>query len=78
MRFLKSCVVYAAIELDRKSGAVYRSEDRGESWEKINTVSGGTDPHAIKNYASPHEFDRLYLMNVRVLTSADEVKPLNN
>ena len=36
-------IVYAAIELDRKSGAVYRSEDRGESWKKMsNTVSGGT------------------------------------
>ena len=66
-------IVYAAIELDRKSGAVYRSEDRGESWEKMsNTVSGGTGPHYYQElYASPHEFDRLYLMNVRVLTSPD-------
>ena len=53
-------IVYAAIELDRKSGAVYRSEDRGESWEKMsNTVSGGTGPHYYQElYASPHEFDR--------------------
>ena len=66
-------VVYAAIELDRKSGAVYRSENRGESWEKMsNTVSGGTGPHYYQElYASPHQFDRLYLMNVRVLTSED-------
>ena len=66
-------VVYAAIELDRKSGAVYRSEDLGESWEKMsNTVSGGTGPHYYQElYASPHQFDRLYLMNVRVLTSED-------
>jgi hypothetical protein len=26
-------VVYAAIELDRRQGAVYRSADRGASWE---------------------------------------------
>ncbi|NDG46019.1 MAG: glycosyl hydrolase, partial [Flavobacteriia bacterium] len=66
-------IVYAAIELDRKSGAVYRSEDRGESWKKMsNTVSGGTGPHYYQElYASPHKFDRLYLMNVRVLTSED-------
>ena len=66
-------VVYAAIELDRKSGAVYRSENRGESWKKMsNTVSGGTGPHYYQElYASPHQFDRLYLMNVRVLTSED-------
>ncbi|MDA8948536.1 glycosyl hydrolase [Flavobacteriaceae bacterium] len=66
-------VVYAAIELDRTQGAVYRSEDRGASWKKMsNTVSGGTGPHYYQElYASPHKFDRLYLMNVRVLTSED-------
>ncbi len=37
-----------------------------------NTVSGGTGPHYYQElYASPHQFDRLYLMNVRVLTSED-------
>jgi photosystem II stability/assembly factor-like uncharacterized protein len=66
-------IVYAAIELDRKKGAVYRSEDRGETWKKMSdTVSGGTGPHYYQElYASPHKFDRLYLMNVRVLTSED-------
>ena len=66
-------VVYAAIELDRTKGGVYRSANRGESWTKMsNTVSGGTGPHYYQElYASPHEFDRLYLMNVRVLTSND-------
>ncbi len=66
-------VLYAAIELDRKSGALYRSDDRGASWKKMsNTVSGGTGPHYYQElYASPHKFDRLYLMNVRVLTSED-------
>ena len=66
-------VVYAAIELDRTQGAVYRSKDRGASWKKMSTtVSGGTGPHYYQElYASPHKFDRLYLMNVRVLTSED-------
>ena len=66
-------VVYAAIELDRTKGAVYRSSNRGASWDKMsNTVSGGTGPHYYQElYASPHDFDRLYLMNVRVLTSGD-------
>src|SRR6056300_781881 len=66
-------VIYAAIELDRTKGAVYRSDNRGASWKKMSdTVSGGTGPHYYQElYASPHEFDRLYLMNVRVLTSGD-------
>lgn len=72
-------VVYAAIELDRTTGAVYRSENRGASWVKMsNTVSGGTGPHYYQElYASPHKFDRLYLMNVRVLTSEDGGKTFN-
>lgn len=66
-------VVYAAIELDRTKGGVFRSEDRGESWTKMsNTVSGGTGPHYYQElYTSPHKFDRLYLMNVQILTSED-------
>lgn len=66
-------VVYAAIELDRTKGGVYRSADRGSSWKKMSdAVSGGTGPHYYQElYASPHKFDRLYLMNVRVLTSED-------
>ena len=75
----QSDVIYAAIELDRKQGGVYRSSNRGESWTKMsNTVSGGTGPHYYQElYASPHEFDRLYLMNVRVLTSGDGGKTFN-
>ena len=64
-------VIYAAIELDRKKGGVYRSANAGESWKKMSdTVSGGTGPHYYQELvASPHHFDRIYLMNVRVLVS---------
>jgi photosystem II stability/assembly factor-like uncharacterized protein len=66
-------VVYAAIELERRQGAVYRSADRGASWEKRSaTVSGGTGPHYYQElYASPHAFDRLYLVDVRTQVSDD-------
>ena len=66
-------VVYAAIELDRTKGGVYRSSDQGASWKKMSdAVSGATGPHYYQElYASPHAFDRLYLMNVRVLVSDD-------
>ncbi|MBN09311.1 MAG: glycosyl hydrolase [Flavobacteriaceae bacterium] len=66
-------VVYAAIELDRTTGGVFKSVDKGNSWKKMsNTVSGATGPHYYQElFASPHKFDRLYLMNNRVLTSED-------
>ena len=66
-------VLYAAIELDRKKGAVYRSSDQGASWVKMSdTVSGGTGPHYYQELvASPHVFDKIYLMDVRVKISED-------
>ncbi|MEM7041086.1 MAG: glycosyl hydrolase, partial [Bacteroidota bacterium] len=64
-------VVYAAIEEDRRSGGVYRSEDYGINWKKMSaTVSGATGPHYYQElYASPHQYDRLYLMDVRAQVS---------
>jgi len=69
----KPDVLYAAIELDRRTGGVYRSTDRGASWTKMsNAVSGATGPHYYQElYASPHAFDRLYLADVRIQVSDD-------
>jgi photosystem II stability/assembly factor-like uncharacterized protein len=66
-------VIYAAIELDRRKGAVYRSSNRGGSWVKgADAVSGATGPHYYQElYASPHAFDRIYLVDVRTQVSDD-------
>ena len=34
-------VVYAAIELDRRTGAVYRSQNQGASWQKMSDAVSG-------------------------------------
>ena len=59
-------IVYAAVETERRKGAVYRSANSGGSWEKMSeTVSAGTGPHYYQELvASPHKFDKIYLMNV--------------
>ncbi len=58
-------VLYAAIELDRREGGVWRSTDRGASWTKMSDqVSGGTGPHYYQElYANPHKFDLIYLVS---------------
>ena len=68
--------LYAAIELDRRTGGVYMSSDRGASWKKMSdTVSGATGPHYYQElYTSPHAEGRLYLMDVRVQISDDHGK----
>ncbi len=69
----KPDVIYAAIELNRTKGGVYRSENRGASWTKMSdAVSGATGPHYYQElYACPHNFDRLYLVDVRIQISDD-------
>lgn len=66
-------IVYAAIELNRRNGGVYKSTDRGASWAlQSETVSGGTGPHYYQElYASPHQFDKIYLVDVRMQVSED-------
>ena len=64
-------ILYAAVETERRKGAVYRSANSGGNWKKMSeTVSAGTGPHYYQELvASPHKFDKIYLMNVRVLVS---------
>ncbi len=69
-------VLYAAIELDRKTGGVFMSTNRGSSWTKqSDAVSGATGPHYYQElFASPHHEGKLFLMNNRVLISDDHGK----
>ena len=66
-------VVYAVIELDNRTGGTWRSSNRGASWEKrSDAVSGGTGPHYYQELAaSPHAFDRIYIIDVRMQISDD-------
>ncbi len=65
--------VYAAIALDRRSGGVFMSTNRGESWQKqSDAVSGGTGPHYYQElYASPHDHGTLFLVSVVTQVSED-------
>jgi photosystem II stability/assembly factor-like uncharacterized protein len=66
-------VVYAVIELDNRKGGTWRSTNRGASWEKrSDAVSGGTGPHYYQELeASPHAFDRIYILDTRMQVSDD-------
>ena len=66
-------ILYAAIELNRRTGGVYKSTDGGENWTKqSNAVAGATGPHYYQElYVSPHHFDRLYLMDANMQISDD-------
>lgn len=72
-------IVYAAVELDLRKGAVYRSDNRGGKWVKMsNTVAGGTGPHYYQElWVSPHQLDHIYLANNYLLFSNDGGKTFN-
>ncbi|MEM6369288.1 MAG: glycosyl hydrolase [Myxococcota bacterium] len=77
---MKPDVLYAAIEENRRKGGVYRSTDRGSSWtRRSDTVSRATGPHYYQELeASPHVFDRIYLVDVRFQISDDGGKSFKN
>ncbi len=66
-------VLYAAIELNRRTGGVWRSADRGATWEKrSDAVGGGTGAHYYTElYANPHRFDNIYMVSNTTQVSND-------
>ncbi len=66
-------VIYATIELHNRTGGFWRSADGGETWEKRNDyLSSGTGPHYyMELFASPHQFDRVYQMDVHLHVTED-------
>ena len=66
-------VIYAAIELDRRTGGVYKSENQGANWKKMSdAVAGGTGPHYYQElYASPHHENEIYLADNYMQVSYD-------
>lgn len=66
-------VLYATIELSNRTGGMFRSSDRGESWEKRSDyTAGGTGPHYYNElWASPHSFDRVYHADVHLHVTDD-------
>ena len=70
---IKPDIVYAAVEHNRKTGTVYKSTNRGESWQKqSDAVGGGTGPHYYQElWANPHFFDEIYLGSNYMLVSKD-------
>jgi len=76
----KPDIVYAAIELDRRTGGVWKSTTRGQSWKKMSdAVGGGTGAHYYTElFASPHEFDKIYMVSNTTQISENGGKTWSN
>src|SRR5689334_20190689 len=65
-----SNVIYATIEAADRKGGIFRSSDRGGSWERRNEFDIGAMYYA-RIVADPKDVDRIYVMNVFLMVSDD-------
>jgi photosystem II stability/assembly factor-like uncharacterized protein len=70
-----SNVLYATVEAADKKGGIFRSSDRGGSWERRNEYDV-TAMYYSRIVPDPKYVDRVYIMNVFLLVSDDGGKTL--
>jgi photosystem II stability/assembly factor-like uncharacterized protein len=70
-----SNVLYATVEAADRKGGIFRSNDRGGSWERRNEYDV-TAMYYSRIVADPKFVDRVYIMNVFLLVSDDGGKTL--
>lgn len=63
-------VLYATVEAADKKGGIFRSTDRGESWERRNEFDA-TAMYYSQIVADPKNVDRIYVPNTYMMTSDD-------
>jgi photosystem II stability/assembly factor-like uncharacterized protein len=68
--------VYATIEAANGKGGIFRSQDRGATWERRNELDSIAMYYA-KIFADPKNVDRIYVMNTFLRKSDDGGKTLN-
>ena len=69
-------VLYATIEAAEGKGGIFRSSDRGSTWEKRNPYDE-TAMYYAQIFADPKNVDRIYVMNVLIRVSDDGGKTLH-
>jgi photosystem II stability/assembly factor-like uncharacterized protein len=68
-------VVYATIEAADGKGGIFRSNDRGATWERQNEFDAGAQYYA-RIFTDPKNVDRIFVMNVSLRESLDGGKTL--
>ncbi len=64
-------VLYAIVEAADGAGGFYRSEDRGETWQRQSSYVSGSPQYYQEIVACPHQFDRIYSLDTLLMVSED-------
>jgi photosystem II stability/assembly factor-like uncharacterized protein len=70
-------VIYATIEAANKAGGIFRSRDRGATWEKRNDYNQ-TAMYYGQIYADPKNVERIYVTGLMIKVSNDGGKTIAN
>ena len=70
-------VVYATVEAADGKGGIFRSNDKGATWERRNEFDSGAMYYA-RVVADPKNVDRIFVMSVELKESLDGGKTLHN
>jgi photosystem II stability/assembly factor-like uncharacterized protein len=73
---MDSSVIYATVEAGEDKGGIFRSRDRGATWERRNNFDQGAMYYG-QIIADPKNVDRIYVMNVFIRVSNDGGKTLS-
>lgn len=63
-------ILYAQVEAANRRGGIFRSTDRGATWERRNEYDT-TAMYYAQIFVDPKNSDRIYTMNVRIMVSDD-------
>ncbi len=63
--------VYAVVEAANDAGGFFRSQDRGENWEKMSKYVSGSPQYYQEIVVDPHVADRVYSMDVYLMVTDD-------
>jgi photosystem II stability/assembly factor-like uncharacterized protein len=74
----KPDVLYALVAGTEKTKGFYRSEDNGSSWNKMNDYMVGDAQYYMEIFPDPHQFDKLYIVEVFTKVSEDGGKTLKS
>lgn len=64
-------VVYAIVEAKDGQTGLFRSIDRGESWERRSSVTSSAPMYYHEIVVDPHDADRIYLLDTFLQVSSD-------
>ncbi len=64
-------VIYAIVEAMQDKGGIFRSRDRGESWERRSGYLSSSGQYYSELFADPKNADRVYSMDTYFMASED-------